>query len=201
MPKLEYEDIHSAYNGLRDEFDENRYKAFCTGRTGFPLVDACMRFLEKNGWINFRMRAMLVSFATNNLWLDWRPIAKHLGRSFTDYEPGIHYSQIQMQAGTTGINAPRIYNPVKQSTDQDPNGDFIRQNLPELRNLSGDKIHSPWELSAKERNAFDYPPPIVDHIKTYSEARKKLGAVRKKEGFRDECEFIKEKLASRKGRT
>ena len=95
-----------------------------------------MRYLNKYGWINFRMRAMLVSFATQNLWLHWKPVALHLGRQFTDYEPGIHYSQVQMQAGTTGINAPRIYNPVKQSADQDPNGAFIREHVPELKKIA-----------------------------------------------------------------
>ncbi|MCM8532579.1 MAG: deoxyribodipyrimidine photo-lyase, partial [Lentisphaeraceae bacterium] len=103
MPSLEFKNIHSCYDGLRESsFNENYYDAWKGGFTGFPFIDACMRYLNKYGWINFRMRAMLVSFATNNLWLHWKPVADHLGRQFTDYEPGIHYSQIQMQAGTTG---------------------------------------------------------------------------------------------------
>ena len=69
---------------------------------------------------------MLVSFASYQLWLDWRITSKYLARLFTDYEPGIHYSQVQMQSGTTGINTIRIYNPIKQSLDYDPNGNFIK---------------------------------------------------------------------------
>jgi hypothetical protein len=78
------------------------------------MVDACMRSLLHSGWLNFRMRAMLVSFACYDLWLDWRPLAPILARCFLDYEPGIHYPQLQMQAGTTGMNANRIYSASKQ---------------------------------------------------------------------------------------
>jgi deoxyribodipyrimidine photo-lyase len=73
-----------------------------------------MRSLKHSGWLNFRMRAMLVSFACYDLWLDWRPLAPVLARRFLDYEPGIHYPQLQMQAGTTGMNANRIYSATKQ---------------------------------------------------------------------------------------
>ena len=101
--------------------------AWENGETGFPFVDACMRYLRKTGWINFRMRAMLMSFASYHLWLDWRKSGKILANFFTDYDPGIHWPQVQMQSGTTGINAIRIYNPIKQGIDQDPQG-FLSEN-------------------------------------------------------------------------
>merc|ERR1712238_559440 len=110
-----------------------------------------MRCLIEHGWINFRMRAMLVSFATYNLWLDWKRIAPHLARVFLDYEPGIHYPQLQMQAGTTGINAMRVYNVTKQSKDQDPNGVFIRRYIKELKNCPDQYIHEPWKMSTATR--------------------------------------------------
>ena len=79
------------------------------------MVDACMRYLQHYGWINFRMRAMLVSVASFPLWLPWQPVSHWLASLFTDYDPGIHSPQVQMQAGTTSINIPRMYNPITQA--------------------------------------------------------------------------------------
>ena len=92
QPNLEEQDQCLAFSHLRrqpGDFNQHFYDAWCQGRTGYPFVDACMRCLMHCGWINFRMRAMLVSFATYNLWLDWKKIAPHLARLFLDYEPGI----------------------------------------------------------------------------------------------------------------
>lgn len=107
QPSIEGTNLCRAYDALRNDFDRGRFEAWVEGRTGFPMVDACMRALRHAGWLNFRMRCMLVSFACYDCWLDWRPIAPVLARLFLDYEPGIHYPQLQMQAGTTGINANR----------------------------------------------------------------------------------------------
>ena len=149
QPSIEREDQCLAFSHLRrqpNDFCREYYDAWCQGNTGFPFVDACMRCLIECGWLNFRMRAMLVSFATYNLWLDWKRIAGHLARLFLDYEPGIHYPQLQMQAGTTGINAMRVYNVTKQGKDQDPDGLFIRKYVPELRNVPNEYIHEPYNM-------------------------------------------------------
>ena len=132
------------------------------------MVDACMRSLKKTGWINFRMRAMLVSFASYNLWLDWRVTSKYLSKYFLDYEPGIHYNQFQMQSGVTGINAIRIYNPVKQQSDHDPNGIFIRRWCPELESVPDEYLPYPHLMAETFQKKIgcrigkDYPAPVID---------------------------------------
>jgi deoxyribodipyrimidine photo-lyase len=118
QPSIEHDNMCRSYDILRTELDTAKLDAWANGRTGYPMVDACMRSLDHSGWLNFRMRAMLVSFACYDLWLDWRPLAPILARRFLDYEPGIHYPQLQMQAGTTGMNANRIYSATKQVRSQ-----------------------------------------------------------------------------------
>jgi deoxyribodipyrimidine photolyase len=125
-----------------------RLGAWQAGRTGYPLVDACLRSLVATGWLTFRMRALVVSFASYSLWLHWRPTGLFLARHFLDFEPGIHWSQLQMQSGTTGINTLRIYNPTKQALEQDPGGVFIRRWVPELAGVPSVFVHMPWTMPA-----------------------------------------------------
>lgn len=195
QPKIETQCMHPAFEGMREShFREDYFEAWKYGRTGYPLIDACMRSLIQNGWITFRMRAMLVSFASYDLWLDWRQTAPYMAGLFTDYEPGIHYSQFQMQSGVTGINTIRIYNPIKQSLDHDREGEFILRYIPELKNISPHFIHEPWKF----RDFYKYySKPIVDHQKAIQYAKEKLSERRQTAGFKENAHSTYKKLGSR----
>ncbi|SIO22398.1 deoxyribodipyrimidine photo-lyase family protein (cryptochrome) [Rhodovulum sp. ES.010] len=201
-PAIESRCLHSAYEGLRPaEPDAARLAAWATGETGLPFVDACMRSLIATGWLNFRMRAMLMAVASYHLWLDWRATGPVLARYFTDYEPGIHWPQVQMQSGTTGMNTIRIYNPVKQGHDQDPTGAFTRRWVPELAQVPDACLQEPWRWEGADRLlGRGYPEPVVDVAAAARAAREAVWAVRRGPAFRTEADRIVARHASRKDR-
>jgi deoxyribodipyrimidine photo-lyase len=185
-PQIEFRNFARSHDGLRAgdgvcvmPFDHAKFDAWCSGHTGFPMVDACMRQLLAMGWLNFRMRAMLVSFAAYHLWMHWRAPGLHLARLFLDFEPGIHWSQMQMQSGTTGINTLRIYSPSKQALDQDPRGEYVRRWVPEFGSAT-------------------YASPIVDERAAVAAAKLRLYALRKSAPARDEAQAVQHKHGSRK---
>lgn len=174
-PGIEFRSLHPAHERARVATppDDPVLEAWATGRTGLAFLDACMRSLIATGWLNFRMRAMVQSFASYQLGLDWHASGTRLARLFTDYEPGIHWPQVQMQSGQTGMNTPRIYNPVKQGLDQDPDGVFTQRWAPERLE------------------------PIVDLAAATRAARDRLTAIRAEPGYRAASEAVFDRHGSR----
>ncbi len=200
-PAAEYRAFARVYDGLRPRpANAEHMAAWEEGRTGYPFIDASMRYLNATGWINFRMRAMLMSFASYDLWLPWQESGLALARKFVDYEPGIHWPQCQMQSGETGINTVRIYAPVKQGHDQDPDGRFIRRWVPELAGVPDAYVHEPWRLAGADRTAFcpHYPDRIVDHTVAAKAAKDAIFALRRKPDARAEARAVVDKHGSRK---
>ena len=203
QPSLEFSELHPHTAGLR-ELSADRLAAWSLGCTGLPFVDACMRSLIATGWLNFRMRAMLLSVASYQLWLPWRDSGLHLARLFVDYEPGIHWSQCQMQSGTTGINTIRIYNPLKQALDHDPRGLFVRRWLPELAQVPAVHLHHPWTMDGETQRRCgcvlgrDYPSPIVDWSAAAALARDRLWALRRGAEFGTVADAIQRRHGSRR---
>ena len=192
---MEFESVNKGFHSLKKKQNENYIEAWKKGQTGFPLIDASMRCLNETGYLNFRMRAMLVSFFTHNLWQPWQEATSHLSQMFLDFEPGIHFPQLQMQAGETGINMLRIYNPIKNSYEHDPEGKFIKKWVPELQNLPRAFVHEPYKMTYLDQKfsefeiGVNYPKPIVNMERTRKFAsdflwKMKKNPIVKEEGLR-----------------
>ena len=201
--RMEFENVNAAFDQIEKPRNEIFIKAWQYGKTGVPIIDACMRCLVTTGYLNFRMRAMVVSFFVFNLWQDWRDL-HFLARQFLDYEPGIHWSQLQMQSGTTGINTTRVYNPIKQAQDHDPNGVFIRRWLPAMRRVPDTWLLEPWKMPHSlqvQHNVYvgkDLSVPIVELEASTRAAKQKLYAVRAQANVRATKREVLQKHGSRK---
>lgn len=203
---MENASVNKGYHKLKKSISLEYQEAWKAGKTGFPLIDASMRCLNETGYLNFRMRALVVSFFTHNLWQPWQAATTHLSQMFLDFEPGIHFPQLQMQAGETGINALRIYNPIKNSLEYDPDGSFIKKWVPELKALNRPFIHQPYLMTKMEQQFYnfklgeDYPNPIVNIDVTRKRASDTLWNLRKDHLVKSENDRILKKhtLANRK---
>ena len=176
---MEFEPINRAYTLWQAEPIDHLQQAWENGMTGYPLVDACMRCVRATGYLNFRMRAMVVSFLTHLLAQPWQQGAVFLARQFLDFEPGIHYPQFQMQAGLTGINTIRIYNPVKQAEEHDPEAEFIKKWVPELAEVPLAFILQPESMPAEWQQKTGYPATIIRLAEAHRKARETLWPLQK----------------------
>ena len=207
-PAIEWHNMHRGYDGLREHaFNPAHFDALKQARTGWPMVDACVTMLNETGWLNFRMRAMLVSVAAYPLWLHWRPVGEWLATRFLDYEPGIHWSQLQMQSGTTGINTTRVYNPIKQAQDHDPHGLFVRQWLPAMRRVPDTWLFEPWRMPSTLHASLglvagqDIVQPLVDLTSATRQAKQRLHERRQTDAVKVAKKAVVDKHASRKNWT
>ena len=174
--------INPVFRGMnRKTHDAELVEAWKRGQTGFPLVDASMRALRETGWLNFRMRAMCATFYSYVLRCWWKVGADWYYRHLVDADPAINYQQWQMQSGLVGVHPLRIYNPRKQVRENDPNGEFIRTYVPELRPFPDEHLDRPEKapLSVQAdcgvRIGEDYPYPVVDFETRRTEARTAWG--------------------------
>jgi deoxyribodipyrimidine photo-lyase len=202
--RIEFENLNKGFDEIRNQTNVKLVTAWEIGRTGYPLIDACINCVKTTGYLNFRMRSLLVSFFTHHLWQPWQSGAHFLARQFLDFEPGIHYPQFQMQAGTMGVNTIRIYNPVKQSIDHDPEGIFIKKWVPALRDVPVEFIHQPWLMPLEDQITIgfkmgeDYPLPVVDIQQTARYARVHLWQTKKSKVVQQENQHILKKHTKRK---
>ena len=189
---IEFKSINRGYLSLNKIKNKKFIDLWEQGKTGYPLVDASILCLKETGYLNFRMRSMIVSFFTHHLWQPWQDASHFLARNFLDFEPGIHYPQLQMQAGETGINIIRIYNPTKNAIEKDNNAIFIKKWIPNLKDVPISLIFEPWKLSIIEQKLYsckigkDYPYPIVDVSLTRKHALDNLWNMRKSKKVNEE---------------
>ena len=144
------------------------------GETGIPYVDACMKALHHRGWLNFRQRAVMASFAMNVLLLDWRRVGTVLAHAWMDYEPAIHWNQIQMQGGLLPQRHIPMYDVIKQAKQTDPEGLFVKTWCPALKTLNPEVVHEPWLLDPNP-----YREPIIDLKEAFEHGKTLLYSLKK----------------------
>lgn len=195
--------LNKAYQNLEQSANPIFLEAWKNAKTGFPLIDAAMRCVRATGYLDYRFRAIVVSFLTHHLWQNWQTGVYFLAQQFLDYEAGIHFVQFQVQAGVFGTHL-RIYNPQKEALKYDSQALFIKKWLPELAHLPVDLAHNPSKITALEQEFYqfeigkNYPFPIVDLEKTHAHAKEQLLEIRKTELFLAESQRLKQLYSPKK---
>lgn len=163
------------YRGRGDRWRRSKRvaEAWRQGRTGYPVVDAGMRQLAREGFMHNRARMIVASFLTKTLYMDWRLGAEHFARLLVDADLANNVGNWQWVAGTGNDTRPnRVLNPLRQARRFDPEGEYVRRHVPELAALSGGDVHEPWALNPAERRALDYPAPVADHVEAAVQFRR-----------------------------
>jgi deoxyribodipyrimidine photo-lyase len=163
------------------------FDAWCTGRTGYPLVDAAMAQINQTGYMHNRLRMVVASFLVKDLGLDWRWGERYFADHLIDFDLAANNGGWQW-AASSGCDAQpyfRIFNPITQSEKFDPSGKFIRRYLPELAGLPDAAIHAPWKarevelVSAGVVLGQNYPNPVVDHAEARERTLQRYAVVKK----------------------
>jgi deoxyribodipyrimidine photo-lyase len=156
---------------------DRRFEAWAEGRTGYPIVDAGMRQLKEEAWMHNRVRMIVASFLVKDLHLDWIRGADLFMDRLQDGDLASNTHGWQWVAGTGTDPTPwfRIFNPTSQGKRLDPEGDYVRRWVPELRHVPGAAVHEPWKLQGGK---LRYPPPIVDHEDERREALARYARIR-----------------------
>lgn len=159
-----HNNFNSKYDGLDWPNNGFLFKAWKEGKTGYPIVDAAMRQLVQTGWMHNRLRMIVASFLTKHLLIDWRLGEQFFAQHLIDVDLANNNGGWQWAAGTGCDAQPyfRIFNPITQSQRFDPEGEFLRSYLPELKNFSNKDIHFPHKAIKTEKLKV-YWPAIVDH--------------------------------------
>ncbi len=171
FPRVVDHNFKEKYNSVEWESHPEWFEAWTTGQTGFPIVDAAMRQLNKTGWMHNRLRMVVASFLTKDCMTHWKKGEKYFMNRLLDGDTASNNGGWQWAASTGNDAAPyfRIFNPYSQSKEYDPNGAFIRRYCPELEDLDDKKIHAPHRCDRTTLNEAgvelgrDYPEPILDH--------------------------------------
>nr|WP_042190604.1 deoxyribodipyrimidine photo-lyase [Kibdelosporangium sp. MJ126-NF4]CEL19461.1 Deoxyribodipyrimidine photolyase [Kibdelosporangium sp. MJ126-NF4]CTQ94741.1 Deoxyribodipyrimidine photolyase (EC 4.1.99.3) [Kibdelosporangium sp. MJ126-NF4] len=159
-PDSAHQNLDRRFDKIELDGDRDAFEAWCHGTTGYPIVDAGMRQLLELGWMHNRVRMIVASFLVKDLHLPWWWGARHFMRHLVDGDLASNQHNWQWAAGSGTDAAPyfRVFNPTTQGEKFDPNGDYVRRFVPELRDITGKRVHKPWEI-----DGLDYPKPIVDH--------------------------------------
>jgi len=172
--------LDSKYREMRYDFDEQLLSRWKSGSTGYPMVDAGMRQLASTGWMHNRVRMIVASFLIKDLHFEWQHGASWFEENLSDFDPASNSHGWQWTAGCGTDASPyyRVFNPVMQGLKFDPDGNYVRKFVPELRHIAGSKVHEPWELA--DGYAHGYNQRIVDHAQERLESLARLEEIKKR---------------------